>query len=112
MRYTQNLSLPIFEAGDRVDLLTSYNAAMQILDQYVYGLPTDTAVAQALAAANAASAAATAAQATATSAANAAAAVETKLTKTNTAASVSDLSNAVMTSGGYFAVPDPQNSGE
>ena len=110
MRYTTNLSLPLFETGDRVDLIASYNAAMNILDQYVYGLPTDAAVAQALAAANAAQSTATAASATATSAANKADALESALTKTSTAVSVGDLGSAVLTTGGYFAKPDPEPS--
>ena len=112
MQYTTNLSLPLFETGDRVDLMTSYNAAMRILDQYVYGLPTDAAVQQAIAAASAAQATANAAQATANAAASKADAIEDDLTRSVDSVSVGDLSSAILTDGGYFAIPEQQPANE
>lgn len=73
MTETTNLQLPLFEAGDAVDLIATYNAAMQILDSAVGG-------------------------------------IDTKLTKTSTAFTVGDLEDAVLTEGGYVAVPDPTPS--
>lgn len=112
MQYTTNLSLPLFETGDRVDLMTSYNAAMRILDSYVYGLPTDAAVQQALAAASAAQSSANTAQAAASAASSKADAIEADLTRSQTSVSVGDLSSAILTAGGYFAIPEQQQANE
>lgn len=149
MQYTPNLNLPIFESGDAVDLLTSYNVAMQALDTAVAGKGSAADVATALsnsstamstatqAASDAADAAADAEQAAADAAAVASVAqaadtkattaqavatraasdattavtiantVTAKLVKTATSVTVDDLSDAIVTQGGYIAVPDP-----
>lgn len=114
---TTNLNLPLFEVGDHVDLINTYNVAMTILDAYVYGLPTDSAVQQALttaqnaaSTATAASTAAAAAQSTANTAASGVTTIENKLTKTSNAATVGDLSSAILTNGGFFAIPDESSN--
>lgn len=105
MQYTQNLNLPLFEAGDAVDLLTSYNVAMRALDAAVAGKASATEVQTALDNAASALQTATAASTTAGQArdlATAASAATTRITPAR-AVTTADLASAVLTEAGLFA---------
>lgn len=124
MANTQNLDLPLFAAGDAVDLLGVYNVAMQRLDAAFVDVATNARIAQIEATANDAATAAAAAQAAAataqTVASQAAAAAATAQTTATAAAdaldttgadplTTSDLAVAIITDAGVVRIPQLTN---
>lgn len=124
MANTQNLDLPLFAAGDAVDLLGVYNVAMQRIDAAFVDVATNARIAQIEATANDAATAAAAAQASAataqTVASQAAAAAATAQTTATAAAdaldttgadplTTSDLAVAIITEAGVVRIPQLTN---
>lgn len=118
--YTTNLQLPLFEPGDRVDLISIYNAAMQLIDSFSLTVATSGEVATIAAQAAAAQSDAAAAQTSALAAQNSAAAVQAAIDENGaTPLDVTSLSTAVVTQGRIVKIPapvpaqiEPTNSGE
>lgn len=101
---TTNLQLPLFEAGDAVDLLSVYNVAMQRIDSAFVDVATNERIAQIEATAQAAETTAQSAQTAATQAqTNAASALlvaQGAATTASAAAAALDTSNAsILTTG-------------
>lgn len=106
--YTTNLQLPLFEVGDRVDLIGVYNSAMQLIDAFSATVASSGSLATVAATANQAAGDAAAAVATANAASAAATAASAALDETGAAnLDVTDLATAIVTAGRVVKIPAP-----